>query len=213
VGFNVKDALADIDRVLSHQVQGGGSQASAEAVALMSACIERWTPPTSSYRVRPVSGASSLPHISKQDQHVRGALQALRADYAAGLTPRTFEEIIHASVSDDLLIQGSALLEEGYILAGAVVVGAVLEEHLRQLASHHSVAVVKPNGDAVKASGLNADLHKAGAYSQAERTQVEAWQKLRNDAAHNAPEFQGVSARQVAGMLNGVRDFVVRHPA
>jgi hypothetical protein len=60
-------------------------------------------------------------------------------------------------------------------------------------------------------SALNNDLRAAGAYDESERTQVEAWFKLRNELAH-AHETIPSDAR-IEAVIAGVRAFLDDHPA
>ena len=71
--------------------------------------------------------------------------------------------------------------------AAAVMIGSVLEEHLRQLCHSHKVDIFTLKGmDEMpkKADVLNADLKKSGAYGPLDQKQVTAWLGLRNSAAH-----------------------------
>jgi hypothetical protein len=68
-------------------------------------------------------------------------LRALREDYAHGYV-RTVQELVHADVFADFLDMASELLTKGYKDAAAVIVGSVLEEHLRQLATLNSMSIV-----------------------------------------------------------------------
>src|SRR6185312_16368070 len=47
------------------------------------------------------------------------------------------------------------------------------------------------DGSPKKAVVMHAELKKAGLYTEAQRATVEGWQKLRNDAAHGNPGFDG----------------------
>jgi hypothetical protein len=51
---------------------------------------------------------------------------------------------------------------------------------------------------------------KKGIYRKAEQKQMIAWQGLRNHAAHGEEEF---TAQEIRLMVQGVRDFISRHPA
>jgi|SRR5580698_9944027 hypothetical protein len=100
--------------------------------------------------------------------------------------------------------------------AGKGVRGATLEEQLRKMAAKSGVAVVDAtNGQPRKASALNADLYsKVNAYSKPEHAQVDAWQKIRNDAAHGDPNFeQQHNDADIRRMFEGIRDFIVKQPA
>lgn len=58
---------------------------------------------------------------------------------------------------------------------------------------------------------VNADLAGARVYSSLDQKNVTAWLGLRNDAAHG--HYNEYTGEQVALMLQGVRDFITRHPA
>ena len=113
--------------------------------------------------------------------HVAGILGALRAAYASGYLA-TVAELIHADVFADFLEMADYLMAEGYKDAAAVIVGSVLEEHLRQLCARHTIAVSvgsKPK----KADSLNSELGSKGALSKLDQKSVTAWFDLRNKAS------------------------------
>ena len=118
---------------------------------------------------------------------------------------------------DDLGEQAAYYLDESHLLAAAVVIGAALEEHLRQLAGKHGLAVTQTNSKGKvqprRASEMNDDLHKAKAYSQPEWRQLQAWLDLRNEAAHGKPEFQKRTDADVRPMVDGIRAFMRKYPA
>lgn len=211
-----KTAIADIDNVLDHDSGTSGTAASSEVAAMRRACIERWAPAGSSYVRMAEQIDPCPPKYAKQDVRLRGVLVTLRRDYERGMV-KTFQEMVHASMFDDLLGQAQGLLEDGYRLPAAVVAGASLESHLRELAGKHCVDTVeqrknKPVGRT--ASALNDDLHaKAKAYITTEFRQVQVWIDLRNEAAHGKPEFQNRTEHDVSAMITGIREFMVRNPA
>jgi hypothetical protein len=153
---------------------------------------------------------------SHTDVRLRGVLVTLLRDYKAGMI-RTFAELVHASVFDDLIGQAEQFLEGDYLLPAAVVLGAALEEHLRQLATKNGVALQIPDGRGVPrprmASTLNDDLHKQLVYSQPEWRQIQVWIDIRNNAAHGKAEFKETSREDIKRMIDHVRDFIRRHPA
>lgn len=53
----------------------------------------------------------------------------------------------------------------------------------------------------------------AQAYSGADHGAVSGWLKLRNEAAHNEPDFANRTAPEIRLMIDGVRQFIARHPA
>lgn len=102
------------------------------------------------------------------------------------------------------------LLAKRYKDAAAVIVGSVLEEHLRKLAAAFGVPAAVGNARK-KADTINADLAKAGAYNKLEQKNVTAWLGLRNDAAHG--DYGSYDQAQVAIFVTSVREFITRHPA
>ena len=103
------------------------------------------------------------------------------------------------------------LLDEKYKDPAAVMIGSVLEEHLRQLCSNNSVDTEIVKGtDRVpkKADLMNSDLVKAGIYGVLEQKNVTAWLDLRNRAAHG--KYSEYTFEQVQLMYQGVLDFITR---
>jgi hypothetical protein len=139
-----------------------------------------------------------------------GVLRGLRADVDAGYM-QTLEELVHADLFADFLEMADELQHSGYKDAAAVIAGSTLEEHLRKLAQKNEVATDKPDGAPKKADTLNADLAGAGAYNRLEQKSVTAWLDLRNSAAHG--KYDDYDHRQVASLIQGVRDFMMRRPA
>jgi len=117
----------------------------------------------------------------------RGILTAARDEMAGGWI-HTTKGLVSAEVFADFLEMAEHLLEQDYKDPAAVLVGSVLEEHLRQLCQKHSIPieVKSARGDMVpkKADVLNADLAKAGVYNLLNQKSVTARLNLRNKAAH-----------------------------
>jgi hypothetical protein len=175
------------------------------------AAVERLCPPGSRYAERARSevdehGVSSLTTLTM----LAGILQALRDDYEDGYVV-SLTELIHADLFADFLGMAAELLDKGYKDPAAVIAGSVLEEHLRKLADRLSVTPVATDGTPHSASRLNDNLAKAGAYNKVDQKSVLAWLGLRNDAAHG--KYDEYSKEQVALMLEGIRGFLIRHPA
>lgn len=138
-----------------------------------------------------------------------GILRALRADYAAGYLA-TVEELIHADLFSDFLEMAEHLLNQGYKDPSAVLIGSVLEEHLRKLCLKNSLPV-SVGSNHKKADTLNADLTGASVYSKLDQKSITAWLDLRNKAAHG--KYTEYTKDQVHLMLDGVRNFMVRNAA
>jgi hypothetical protein len=138
-----------------------------------------------------------------------GVLVSLRHDVEAGYI-RTVEEIVHANVFGDFLEMADELQGKGFKDAAAVIAGTVLEEHVRKLASANGIETRDDDGKPIKVERLNTAL--AGlVYNGLDQKNVTAWYDLRNKAAHG--ERGEYEHKQVAMMIQGVRDFATRHPA
>jgi len=138
-----------------------------------------------------------------------GAVNALRSDYQNAYL-QTFEELVHASMFSGFLDMAEHLHSTGYKDAAAVIVGSVLEQHLRELCTKNKIAT-HVGTRAQKADQLNSELSSSSIYSKLDQKNVTAWLGLRNDAAHG--NYAGYTADQVRLMLDAVRDFMTRNPA
>ncbi len=121
--------------------------------------------------------------------------------------------LISSEVFADFLEMSEHLLDEHYKDAAAVMIGSVLEEHLRQLATKIGIPLAQANnGRRVprKADALNADLAKANAYGLLDQKMTSGWLDLRNKAAHG--KYAEYTADQVRLMLGGVQNFLARNP-
>ena len=125
------------------------------------------------------------------------------------------EESTRRSVLSDFLDMATRFLKQvddrpGATFAG-ILAGATLEEYVRNLAEAHGIATTNSGGEPVKAEPLNAELRVKGVYDLSEELQVRAWIELRNKAARaSRDEF---TAEEIRLMIQGLRDFMIRHPA
>ncbi|MBU1223339.1 MAG: hypothetical protein KKA22_00600 [Gammaproteobacteria bacterium] len=137
-------------------------------------------------------------------------LRAIRSEIAGGWL-FTVKGLVAAELFSDFLDMAEHLLEQGFKDAAAVMIGSVLEEHLRQLCHRHSVDLNdEKDGQLVprKADRLNAELAKKSVYTSIDQKQITAWLGLRNDAAHG--KYGHYTAEQVKQLLSGVMGFMVR---
>lgn len=179
-------------------------------ITLMSDAINRFSPPSSQYaesmrsilKTYGVDNGHAVPYIA-------GVLDALRIAYQEDYLA-TVQELIHAELFTDFVEMAEYLLSEGYKDPAAVIIGSVLEEHLRQLCAKHGVAV-EVGGKPKKADQLNADLAGGSVYSKLDQKSITGWLDLRNKAAHG--KYSEYTKEQVALLLDGVRNFMVRIPA
>jgi hypothetical protein len=143
-------------------------------------------------------------------QKAASIVRVVREDVDAGWLQST-RALITADVFADFLEMADYLLSERYKDPAAVMVGSVLEEHLRFLCSNRNIAIsAMRNGkmEPHKADFLNAELAKAGAYNKLDQKQITAWLDLRNKAAHG--HYAEYDQAQVRNMLDGVRNFLTR---
>jgi hypothetical protein len=177
-----------------------------ELITSAQAAIERLAPPGSPYLANCATAVKETINNTYQLEWLMGIVEALRHDYAAdALAP--IQELIRAEVFDDFLEMAEHLLELGYKDPAAVLVGGVLEQHLRKLCLRASIAT-DANGKPKKADTLNSELASGKAYDKLDQKSVTSWLDLRNKAAH--AEYSLYASEQVQLMLLGVRDFIRR---
>ena len=137
-------------------------------------------------------------------------LEAIRSEISGGWL-FTVKGLVAAELFSDFLEMAEHLIESGYKDPAAVVVGSVLEEHLRQLCVKHDIETDEErDGKHVpkKADRLNADLAKAGIYTKLDQKQITAWFDLRNSAAHGM--YDQYTVEQVSQFLAGMIGFMAR---
>jgi hypothetical protein len=179
-------------------------------ITSMCECIRRCSTPNSQYsqsvetllRGYGVDSPAIIPHIA-------GVLLALKEAYDAGYLEQA-AELIHAETFANFLEMTEYLLSEGYKDPAAVIIGSVLEEHLRQLCLKNGLAT-EVAGKPKKAEELNSDLAGQSVYSKLDQKSVTSWLDLRNKAAHG--KYGEYTKDQVAILLLGVQNFLTRNPA
>ena len=175
-----------------------------ELLASAQAAIDRYAPPDSAYRAE--ANLDSTAANSYRLDCLMGVVEALRQDYKAGaLAP--IQELIRAEVFDDFLEMGEHLLDQGYKDPAAVVIGGVLEQHIRKLCVRAKVPT-ELNNKPKKADLLNSELAAKNVYGTLDQKSVTSWLDLRNNAAHG--HYDKYGAEQVKLLLLGIRDFINR---
>ena len=154
-------------------------------------------------------------HIKGTKKSVITAGTAILSSFRDEVTSGWFfsiKKLISAEIFSDFLEMAEYLLDEGYKDPAAVMIGSVLEEHLRQLCAKHSIPVTftNPKGELVpkKADTLNGELSNAGVYGKLELKNITAWLDLRNKAAHG--KYTEYTKEQVKPMHMGVSEFITR---
>ena len=130
---------------------------------------------------------------------VEGAARGMLSDLEEGLLTDLATRI-RSEVEGDLLGQALRVLDDGFKDPAAMLIGAVLEDALRQLCRKHSV----PEGGSIEA--MNEPLRTAGVYGLPQKQQVTAWAAIRNKADH--ARWSEYTDAQVRLMHQGVSGFI-----
>ena len=124
----------------------------------------------------------------------------------------TVKGLVAAELFADFLEMADHLLKREYKDPAAVIIGSVLEEHLRQLCNANSISIEFENNQGVlipkKADRLNSDLAKEDVYSKLDQKAVTMWLDLRNKAAHG--KYGEYTSEQVTNMYSGITEFMAR---
>lgn len=142
-------------------------------------------------------------------------LSALKTAYEDNLLI-SVQQRIHADIFEDFIEISENFLQESEKLKcpAAVMLGSVLESHLRKLCKNNEIETTLKKGEREKfrsASDMNTDLVKKGVYNTLLQKQIDYWLGIRNEAAHGHEDKY--TKQQVDGMLSGVRRFISEYPA
>ena len=121
----------------------------------------------------------------------------------------TTRELISAEIFSDFLEMAEYLLKEDYKDAAAVIIGSVLEEHLRNLCTKHGVPIEVQKGTDIihkKAEAMNTDLYKTGIYNLLYQKSITSYLDLRNNAAHG--KYSEYNIENVRNMYQGILTFI-----
>jgi len=217
VKISKDEAVRHLQDVISHfndtDLENARSNISEieEVYVRLRAAVLRLSPPDSEYEreaqeILANVGASNV----WQAENLYGIAKSLKRDYEQGFISATFAALVRADLFNDFLEMADHLLSSNFKDPAAVIIGTVLEEHLRKLCVLHGIPPTE-NGKMRRADALNVALASKNVYSKLDQKSVTAWQDLRNKAAHG--EFISYTDSQVDLMLKSVRDFVSRYPA
>lgn len=173
------------------------------------ACIKRVAGEQSEYfsrlRLSQMAGDLSSPRGNPSAiPSLVGSLTALRCvvdgDFLGNLDAK-----LRANIHDDFLAQSKTLLEAGYYVAGMVLIGSVLEDHLRKLCLIRGLTW---NGK----GGLSefTQLLKSG-LTQPVWRQMQVVADLRNSAAHSPAD--PITEQQAEQAHAFVAQIIATHPA
>jgi hypothetical protein len=123
---------------------------------------------------------------------------------------RSLEGRVREGVFDDLLDMASHICSTLHPAPAVVLAGSVLEEHVRKLAAKRGVDLLTDKGKPVAFEQLGHALVKADEISESQRKVLMGYYAQRTEAAHG--RFENVIADDVPRIIDGIRDFLVRHP-
>ena len=141
----------------------------------------------------------------------RGILKSIKAEIDGGWLV-TLKGLVSAEIFSDFIEMADYLLKEGYKDPAAVVIGSVLEEHLKQLCSKNGILIEETKSGKLvpkKADLLNSELSGKVVYNKLDQKNVTAWLDLRNKAAHG--KYTEYNQQQVEFMLQTVTEFITRN--
>jgi hypothetical protein len=161
--------------------------------------IESITETDSVYK-RNFEGEVKTPCKEDVDKGI-GILKALKNDIEQGYLTK-YRILVVAEVFDDFLEMADYLLENDYKDPAASLIGAVLEDGLRQMCGRNNIQVKK--GDDI--SCLNQKLGSKGLYTHIIQKQIQAWKGIRDSADHG--KFDEYKKEDVQDMLKGVKRFL-----
>lgn len=136
---------------------------------------------------------------------VTGVLISLREAVDKGLLV-SLESKLRANIHDDFLVQASELLRAGFHVAAMVLIGGVLEDHLRKMIQKRGLSLPKKGG----ISKYN-NLLRENLYSQSVWHRIQSIAGLRNDAAHG--EGSKIAPEDVKDAHRFVQRFITDYPA
>lgn len=126
---------------------------------------------------------------------------------------KDIKSLLSAELFNDFLEMAEHLLAENYKDAAAVIIGSVLEKHLRTLCLNNKIEITTTDPQthkvkSKKAETLNTDLCKAGVYNVIVQKAVTSWLAIRNNAAH--ANYNEYDLPQVKNLLQSVVDFTAK---
>jgi len=128
-------------------------------------------------------------------------LKAAKEDIEGGYLKK-LETLVSADIFTDFLEMAGHLAEQGYKDPAASLIGAVLEDGLRNIAKNNDITL-KSKEDI---GSLNQKLADAQIYNRLTQKRIQVWSDIRNNADHG--KFSEYTTDLVKEMLNGVRDFL-----
>jgi hypothetical protein len=133
-----------------------------------------------------------------------GIILALKEDIEQGFLT-SVQELVKAEVFTDFLEIAEHLLDNNYKDPAASLIGAVLENGLKDIAAKNSITVSKRAG----IDEINKKLASNSVYNALVQKQVDVWRVIRNSADHG--NFSDYTLDDVKNMKSGVENFLANH--
>lgn len=130
-----------------------------------------------------------------------GMLRALREDIEQGYLS-SIHDLVKAEIFSDYLEVAQHLLDNNYKDPAASLIGATLENGLKDIATKNNIVFNPKEG----IDDLNKKLAAASLYNALIFKQVDLWRSIRNSADHG--KFKDYSISDVSNMKNGVENFL-----
>jgi len=151
-------------------------------------------------------------HYSSSAKELQNVLICIKEEVTGGWL-FNIKGIVSAEIFADFMEMAEHLIVENFKDPAAVMIGGVLEGHLRQLCIKQYIAIEITKDDKViakKADLLNSELATTSVYNKLDQKNITAWLDLRNKAAHG--KYEEYSKAQVELMYAGIMDFLTRNP-
>jgi hypothetical protein len=167
------------------------------------------------YRPNSFSSFSDRQKLYDDIEDLFGVLSALETAYTDNLLI-SVQQRIHADIFEDFIEIADNFLQESEKLKcpAAVMLGSVLESHIRKLCEKNGIntRIIKGENEKFRhLHDMNVDLVKKGVYNTLQHGQIDVWYKIRSEAAHG--NDNAYSKQQVDDMLAGIRRFINDYPA
>jgi hypothetical protein len=124
----------------------------------------------------------------------------------------TIKSIVSAEIFSNFLEMAEHLLNNDYKDAAAVMIGGVLEEHLRQLSLSYKIDTsYEKDGKIIlfKADRMNSELAKSEIYNKLDQKGITTQLDLRNNAAHG--NYTQYNKKHVEIMYDFVLNFITKY--
>ncbi len=118
---------------------------------------------------------------------VRAFLKTTKRELEEGLL-YTISRLLKAEVFSNFLEYARHLLDHHYKVAAAVIIGGVMEEHLRNVSVTHGLRITKTDGKNLTIDPLNENLYSAQKFDLLTKNRITTYATIRNNAAHLIPD-------------------------